>query len=72
MFKGMFFDISNIEIREKYGHIEEESEDEDEHGEVVEQVGHHCGKCLFIVKTEARLKSHLTVKHKIHSVRSRE
>jgi hypothetical protein len=60
-------------MREKYGHIEEESEDEDEHEEEVEderektedeEVGHHCGKCLFIGKTEAGLKTHITVYHK--------
>ena len=62
----MFFDIFKIEMYEKYGHIEEESDDDDEEeiGEtIVEQNGFSCGKCEFIGKTEAGLKTHITVKY---------
>ena len=71
--KGMFFDIFKIEMREKYGHIEEESDDDDlqgiqEHDEplqssVEENHGYKCDQCKFIRKTEAGLKTHKMVKH---------
>ena len=71
--KGMFFDIFKIEMREKYGHIEEESDDDDLQGiqendepvqsSVEENQGYICDQCKFIGKTEAGLKTHKTVKH---------
>ena len=65
-FKGMFFDIFKIEMYEKYGDIEEESDydDEEEIGEtIVEQNGFPRGQCEFIVKSEAGQKTHITVRH---------
>ena len=74
MFKGMYFDIFKIEMREMYGHIEEDSEDDyieeendkdfkDSH----ENQGYKCDKCVFIGKSEAGLKTHRTVKHRAKS-----
>ena len=69
----MFFDIFKIEMREKYGHIEEESDYDDLQGiqendepvqsSVEENQGYICDQCKFIGKTEAGLKTHKTVKH---------
>ena len=74
----MYFDIFKIEMREKYGHIEEDSDDdEDLEGNVandqtegsnqIKQV-FQCDQCNFIGKTESGLKTHKTVKHKGKSV----
>ena len=78
VFKGMYFDIFKIEMREKYGHIEEDSDDdEDLEGNVandqtegsnqIKQV-FQCDQCNFIGKTESGLKTHKTFKHKGKSV----
>ena len=72
VFKGMYFDIFKIEMREKYGHIEEDSDEDDlikENDEPVESrveenQGYICDQCEFIGKTEAGLKTHKTVKHR--------
>ena len=65
-------------MREKYGHIEEDSDDDDLQGieesdepvksSVEENQEYKCDKCKFIGKTEAGLKTHKTVKHGRKSV----
>ena len=70
----MFFDIFKIEMREKYGHVEDSDDDEDLEGndENAEEVedrdeisnGYKCDQCNFIGKTDAGLKTHKTVKHR--------
>ena len=72
--KGMLFDIFKIEMRERYGHVEEESDDDEEFentGEIdkvvdseYEKQGFQCDQCTFFGKTESGLKTHKTVKHK--------
>ena len=73
--KGMYFDIFKIEMRERYRHVEEESDDKDEPQSNMEndveiegsdelRKGYHCEQCKFIGKTEAGLKTHRTVKHR--------
>ena len=49
---------------EKYEHIKEESDGDEEIGEtIVEPNGFSILKCEFIGKTEGGLKAHITVKH---------
>ena len=73
--KGMFFDIFKIEMREKYGHVEEDTDEEEDiegNDESVEEVegrieinqGFQCDQCKFIGKSDAGLKTHKTVKHR--------
>ena len=57
-----------------YGHIEEDSEDDDIEEENYEDFkdshetqGYKCDKCAFIGKSEAGLKTHRTVKHRAKS-----
>ena len=71
----MYYDIFKIEMRERYRHVEEESDDKDEPQSNMEndveiegsdelRKGYHCEQCKFIGKTEAGLKTHRTVKHR--------
>ena len=71
----MYFDIFKIEMREKYGHVEEDTDDDediegnDESAEEVEDrievsQGFQCDQCKFIGKSDAGLKTHKTVKHR--------
>ena len=67
--------IFKIEMREKYGHVEEDSDNEEEIENIMENKekveescersqGYPCEQCKFIGKTDAGLKTHKTVKHK--------
>ena len=68
--KGMMYKLFKIEMWQKYGHDETDTEDEneeteDENKETEPTREFSCDKCAFIGKSESGLKRHKTIKHKV-------
>jgi predicted nucleic acid-binding Zn-ribbon protein len=68
--KAMMYKLLKIEMWQKYGHDETDTEDENEEVEPPRQ--HSCHLCAFVGKCESGLKTHITVKHKVRCVKCNE